>query len=164
MFNIQSANPTHIPLIRKIAENTWWKAYGQILPAGQIKYMLDTLYAEETIRQQMEEGSQSYLLLQDGDMAIGFASFAPREPNIGVYKLHKLYCLPAMQERGCGRLLVQAVEGKVVAGGGSFLELNVNRNNKAKGFYEKMGFSIAYEEDIPIGDYWMNDYVMRKGL
>jgi len=27
-----------------------------------------------------------------------------------------------------------------------------------------MGFTIAYEEDIPIGPYWMNDYVMRKIL
>ena len=25
-----------------------------------------------------------------------------------------------------------------------------------------MGFSVAYEEDIPMGKYWMNDYVMRK--
>jgi hypothetical protein len=27
-----------------------------------------------------------------------------------------------------------------------------------------MGFAIAYEEDIPIGPYWMNDFVMRKEL
>ena len=44
------------------------------------------------------------------------------------------------------------------------LDLNVNRHNKAKNFYEKMGFQVAYEEDIPIGKYWMNDYVMRKIL
>ena len=31
-------------------------------------------------------------------------------------------------------------------------------------FYEKMGFEIVAEEDIPIGDYFMNDYVMRKPL
>jgi hypothetical protein len=40
----------------------------------------------------------------------------------------------------------------------------VNRYNNAKSFYEKMGFAIVREEDIPIGPYWMNDYVMRKAL
>jgi ribosomal protein S18 acetylase RimI-like enzyme len=39
--------------------------------------------------------------------------------------------------------------------------LNVNRYNPAKDFYEKLGFKIILEEDIPIGQYWMNDYVMR---
>jgi ribosomal protein S18 acetylase RimI-like enzyme len=39
--------------------------------------------------------------------------------------------------------------------------LNVNRNNEAKEFYKKLGFKIIREEDIPIGQYWMNDYVMR---
>jgi ribosomal protein S18 acetylase RimI-like enzyme len=41
------------------------------------------------------------------------------------------------------------------------LDLNVNRNNQAKHFYEKIGFNVIREEDIPIGPYWMNDYVMR---
>lgn len=43
------------------------------------------------------------------------------------------------------------------------LELNVNRQNKARIFYEKFGFVIVEEKDIPIGNgYFMNDYVMQK--
>jgi ribosomal protein S18 acetylase RimI-like enzyme len=39
--------------------------------------------------------------------------------------------------------------------------LNVNRNNKALGFYQKFGFVILREEDIDIGNgYFMNDYIM----
>lgn len=43
------------------------------------------------------------------------------------------------------------------------LGLNVNRYNKAKGFYERLGFNVIGEENIPIGNgYFMNDYVMEK--
>ena len=43
--------------------------------------------------------------------------------------------------------------------------LNVNRRNKAKQFYEHLGFTIISEEDIDIGQgYFMNDYVMEKKL
>lgn len=48
--------------------------------------------------------------------------------------------------------------------GAENLDLNVNRYNKARFFYEKVGFVIIKEEDIPMGEYWMNDFVMRKVL
>jgi ribosomal protein S18 acetylase RimI-like enzyme len=60
--------------------------------------------------------------------------------------------------------LLQEVEKAILAKGKNILELNVNKYNPAKDFYEKMGFEVAYEEDIPIGPYWMNDFVMRKKL
>jgi hypothetical protein len=46
--------------------------------------------------------------------------------------------------------------------GGRILRLNVNRYNKARQFYERMGFAVVREEDVPIGNnYFMNDYVME---
>jgi GNAT superfamily N-acetyltransferase len=81
-----------------------------------------------------------------------------------VYKLHKLYCLPKTQGKGYGKILLNAVADKVKAAGKHVLDLNVNRYNNAKTFYEKMGFKAIYEEDIPVGDYFMNDFVMRKEL
>ena len=45
------------------------------------------------------------------------------------------------------------------------LQLNVNRINKARFFYERLGFSVTREEDTDIGhDYFMNDFVMEKPL
>lgn len=168
MIQIISATTAHIRAIRDIAERSWWPAYSQILKAEQIRYMLDTLYAEENIRGQISSGSQQYLLLlEEGGpqgQALGFATYGAREGKPEVYKLHKLYCLPETQGKGYGRHLIEAVTEKCREAGAQLLELNVNRYNKARSFYEKMGFEIAYEENIPIGPYWMNDYVMRKQL
>jgi ribosomal protein S18 acetylase RimI-like enzyme len=42
------------------------------------------------------------------------------------------------------------------------IELQVNRHNKAKDFYTKIGFTIKEEKDFDIGNgYFMNDYVME---
>jgi len=112
----------------------------------------------------MKNSEQTFLLLIEDDEAVAFAAYSPREDDSEIYKLHKLYCLPKTQGKGYGKILINAVIDEVQKAGKHTLDLNVNRHNKALSFYTKMGFEVVYEEDIPIGPYWMNDYVMRKIL
>ena len=72
--------------------------------------------------------------------------------------------LPGTQGKGIGRLLLDEVEANCRERGGRTLWLNVNRYNKAQTFYERQGFRVLREEDIPVGPYWMNDYLMEKEL
>ncbi len=47
----------------------------------------------------------------------------------------------------------------------STLQLQVNRHNTAKDFYELLVFTIIEEADFDIGNgYFMNDYVMEKKI
>lgn len=165
MTKITEATINDAAAIQQMAEAVWWPTYGPILSEEQIKYMLGKMYDITTIKQQISSNSQRYLLLYADEVLTGFAAYSAREENIDVYKLHKLYCLTDTKGKGYGKLLLQAVEQRVKESGSSTLELNVNRHNPALGFYEKMGFNIAYSEDIDIGNgYQMNDYVMRKIL
>ncbi len=163
-MNIREATIADVPAILDIAEKTWWPTYSPILSAKQIAYMLSVLYSEAKISQQISTGEQTFILLFDDDVPVAFAAYSPREEDADIYKLHKLYCLPQTQGKGYGKTLIDEVCKKVKATGKHTLDLNVNRHNKALSFYEKMGFAVAYEEDIPIGPYWMNDFVMRKLL
>ncbi len=126
--------------------------------------MLGEMYAAEKISAQITNGTQTYLLLIEDESPVAFAAYSPREENKDIYKLHKLYCLPETQGKGYGKILINEVAAKTIEAGKGTLDLNVNRLNKARNFYEKMGFMVAYEEDIAIGKYYMNDYVMRKEL
>src|ERR1700761_5563282 len=164
MYSIRQANINDLETIRQIAEDTWWATYSPILEREQISFMLNEIYSVEKISQQLNTSSQTYLLLIEDDKPVAFAAYSPREEDPDIYKLHKLYCLPETQGKGYGKLLINEVANKTTEAGKHTLDLNVNRYNKAKMFYEKMGFMVAYEEDIPIGPYWMNDYVMRKQL
>jgi len=164
MTEIRGTTPEDAPLICRLAEKTWWPTYSPILAAEQISYMLRTIYDEDLIAGQIKNGQQQYLILLHDHVPKGFTAFAPRSGEPNVFKLHKLYCLPETKGMGFGKKLLREVEKGVVASGATILDLNVNRYNPARSFYEKMGFSVIYEEDIPIGPYWMNDYVMRKSL
>ena len=164
MYSIRQASINDLGIIREIAEKTWWATYSPILEKEQIDFMLNKIYSVENISAQLEHGTQTYLLLIENDQPVAFAAYSPREEDPEIYKLHKLYCLPETQGKGYGKVLINEVANKTTEAGKRILDLNVNRHNKAKSFYEKMGFQIAYEEDIPIGKYWMNDYVMRKEL
>jgi len=164
MYIIRTALINDVETIRDIAEKTWWPTYGPLLDTEQISYMLGELYPAEKIRSQIENNTQTYILLEEEGRVVAFASYSPREENPEIYKLHKLYCLPETQGKGYGKILIDTVVQKTMDAGKHTLDLNVNRLNKAKSFYEKMRFAVAYEEDIPIGKYWMNDYVMRREL
>jgi GNAT superfamily N-acetyltransferase len=164
MYLIREATAADVDTILQIANDTWWPTYGQILSKEQVNYMLQTIYSAENISAQIQSRSQIYLLLIEDDKPVAFAAYSQREDNADIYKLHKLYCLPVTQGKGYGKILMNTVAKKAKEAGKYTLDLNVNRYNNAKGFYEKMGFSVVYEEDIAIGPYWMNDYVMRKQL
>lgn len=164
MYSIRQATIDDTPIIIDLAEKVWWPNYSPILEKEQIVFMLGEIYSFEKISSQLKNGSQSYLILEEEGKPVAFAAYSPRDEDPEIYKLHKLYCLPETQGKGYGKILINAVAQKTLEAGKNTLDLNVNRYNKAKDFYEKMGFSVAYEEDIPIGPYWMNDYVMRKEL
>jgi N-acetylglutamate synthase-like GNAT family acetyltransferase len=164
MHTIRKATIKDVETIRQIADQTWWVTYGPILDKEQIAFMLGEIYAADKIREQIATNTQTYLVLSEDKQPVAFAAYSPREENPDIYKLHKLYCLPATQGKGYGKILINEVAKRTIEAGKHMLELNVNRYNDAKSFYAKMGFKISYIQDIPIGKYWMNDYIMRKEL
>jgi diamine N-acetyltransferase len=161
MFIISEATVREIPIITDIAEQTWWPTYRHILTADQIRYMLDAIYGPKTLEAQIQHGLQTYLILRDHDGSQGFAAYGPHPDSPESYKLHKLYVLPHNHNKGYGRALIEEVKTRLTRHDIHRLHLNVNRHNPALRFYEKCGFKLIGEEDVPIGPYWMNDYVMR---
>ena len=161
MIEISDGRQEDIPAIIDIAEKTWWSTYAEILAKEQIEYMLRAIYAPDILRKQIDNEDQTYLLLRDEQGPQGFASFGPRKEDPKTFKVHKIYVLPGNQKKGYGRALIEEITRRLRAQGTGMVDLNVNRFNPARTFYEKLGFHVIREEDVPIGPYWMNDYVMR---
>ncbi|MCE7068428.1 GNAT family N-acetyltransferase [Dyadobacter sp. CY326] len=161
-FSIKHATVEDIPLIIKIQEQTWEPTYREILTKEQIDFMFEKIYSADSLKKQFTEEQHHFLILLNDGIPEGFSSVSADEPE--TFKLHKIYVLPSTQGTGAGKFLLAATEDYVKETGGKKLLLNVNRYNKAKGFYEKMGFVTIGEKDIPIGPYWMNDYILEKEL
>jgi ribosomal protein S18 acetylase RimI-like enzyme len=124
--------------------------------------MLELMYSEASLQKQMSEGHQ-FIIVYDKDAPVGFASYSEITPTI--FKLHKLYILPQHHGGGKGRFVIEHIKKDILTKGAKALQLNVNRNNIAKTFYEKLGFKVIRSEDFDIGNgFYMNDYVMEKKL
>ncbi|MBL0743747.1 GNAT family N-acetyltransferase [Chryseolinea lacunae] len=161
MPEIIDATPADIPLIQSLAERTWWPTYSSIVSDEQIRFMLNAIYTPEALLTSMTEGAQQFILIRDEHGVQGFAAYGPRKEDATQFKLHKLYVLPENQGKGYGAKLIDEVKRRLLALNVHALDLNVNRHNAAKNFYERVGFVVVYDEDVAIGPYWMNDYVMR---
>jgi diamine N-acetyltransferase len=149
--------------VRELASRIFPVTYQDILESRQIGYMMDLIYSPEALVVQLDLG-QNFLIIQSEEMAVGFASYTRLTEN-GIFKLNKLYLDNHIQGRGLGKYLLNDVISKVKAEGGSALRLNVNRHNKAIGFYTNMGFTILYDDLIDIGNgYFMDDLVMELSL
>lgn len=164
MIQIRYANEKDVSVIRLLAISIWWPTYRIILSSEQIQYMLDNIYDEQVLKDQILSKQQEFLIIEINKEPVGFAAFGIKSMDENCYKLHKLYCLQSQQGKGLGKQLLEFVITEVKKKGCQFLDLNVNKYNPAKSFYEKFGFEIIEEIDIPIGPYWMNDFIMRKQL
>jgi len=161
-LNLRRASESDIPLIRDLSLKVWPQTYASILSTDQIGHMMEMMYSEPALKQQLKQRNE-FVIVNDGADPVGFASFGPDSP--GIYKLHKIYLLPNMQGKGAGKFVIDQIVAAMKRKGAMALRLNVNRNNKAVDFYNKMGFEIIREEDIDIGNgFFMNDYVMEKKL
>ena len=163
-LSIRPGDLDDINTIGFLAQQIWPETYGEILTTGQLQYMLNLFYSPASLRRQMLDDKHQFLIVEEGEEPIGFAAWSgTAEP--GVFKLHKLYVLPGRQGKGLGRGMLQYIYQVIRPQGARTLLLNVNRWNKARQFYERMGFAVIKEEDVPIGrGYFMNDYVMEVSV
>ena len=164
IFKMVEATPQDAELIEQLAHVIWVDAYHDILSKEQMDYMLTWMYSPEVLRQQMADG-HTFLLAMLAEKTVGFAGFSIKDSDLMYWKLHKIYLLPETQGKGLGRLLMEEIFRRVKQAGGHYLDLHVNRQNKAQFVYQKMDFKIISSGDYDIGNgYFMNDYVMQKTL
>ncbi|WP_116128149.1 GNAT family N-acetyltransferase [Lewinella sp. IMCC34183] len=174
---IVRATAADIPIIEQLARQVWPVTFGPILSPAQIDYMLDRMYRPEALKQQLADGHVFHLLLDgEGPVAGAYTTGTVRYRPVGYVshqlnylrdttKIHKLYVLPETQGKGYGRLLVRKVEGLARRSGQKALRLDVNYQNPAIAFYERLGFEKLERYDTDIGDgFLMEDWVMIKLL
>jgi len=163
-LSIRFADIGDLNTIGFLAQQIWPPTYREILVQEQLEYMMELFYSPSSLKKQLIEEKHVFILVENGDEPIGFASYSPIRTT-GVYKLHKLYVLPNQQGKGLGKAIVDFIVEDIQPKSAHALQLNVNRYNKAKNFYERLGFEIIREEDIDIGNgYYMNDYIMEKKI
>lgn len=162
-MKLQVASLTDLSIVKDLAYQIWPIAYQDILSDEQLAFMLNRFYAIPALEEQFNKG-HIFLLAEENNVFYGFASYEINALE-NKTKLHKIYVLSTSQGKGVGELLLKEVEKTALSAKNSHLFLNVNKYNRAQGFYIKNGFKIVKEEVIEIGQgFVMDDYVMDKEL
>jgi diamine N-acetyltransferase len=149
--------------VAAFAREIWEEYYVPLIGRAQVDYMLAKFQSVEAMLEQMQAGYE-YFLAQCGDRIVGY--FAVK-PEIAVKRLFisKLYVHKSRRGSGTGRRCMEFIEQLARGRGLPLLWLTVNKGNNSVKAYERLGFRIAEEIVIDIGNgFVMDDYRMEKLL
>lgn len=165
MMTIRKAQKHDCNLINQLASIIFPITYSEILPKQQIDYMMEWMYSPKSLADQMDEG-HNYLIAYDSEnIPVGYVSV--NKEGDDTWHLQKIYVLPNQQGKGIGDFLFeQALDYIRDEDKKPFkIQLNVNRHNKALGFYLRKGMTKIDEGDFPIGNgFFMNDYILELNV
>lgn len=161
MLQLRKIEKDELSIIKDLAYEIWPDTYKEILSEEQLNYMLEKFYSIDNLESQMNNG-QIFELLFEESQILGFVAYEFNCKQSGKLKIHKIYLLSETQGKGFGKFMIDEVIKIAKENNQKGIFLNVNKYNKAKFFYEKLGFVITKEEVIDIGNnYIMDDYVME---
>lgn len=163
-MTIITVEKDQLTIVRQLALEIWPDTFKDILSPEQIDYMLNMMYSQSSLAEQLENNVH-FVLVEENGTYLGFSGFEFHYKNESKTKIHKIYIHQKSQGKGVGRFLIDHIATESLKRNINTLTLNVNRYNKAVGFYEKTGFKTTYTEDIDIGNgFLMEDYVMEKKI
>jgi ribosomal protein S18 acetylase RimI-like enzyme len=153
---LKPATISDISKIYSLAESIWEVHYVPIIGKEQVDFMLQWMYSEHSLKEQMTQKGHSFYLIQKNNEDIGFISVSKGAEAF----IHKFYIHQDFQKEGIGSQVFNQILS--ILESPKSIRLTVNRKNyKSINFYFKNGFCIEKVEDFDIGNgYFMNDFVM----
>lgn len=146
-----------ISVVSDLASTIWNQHYPSIIGQEQVDYMLELMYSQKSLIEQLHQQGHLFFVITLKDENIGFISV--HEEKSGEWHLNKFYIDQDVAAKGIGtasfQLLVEQIKPQT-------LTLQVNRkNHKSINFYFKNGFRIEEVKDFDIGKgYVMEDFIM----
>lgn len=138
---------------------TWHNAYDNLLPDGQVDYMIKKFQSFDVIKNDIARNGYIYYIAVYNNKVIAFCGIKPEDEKLFI---SKIYVLPKYQRQGIASSLFNTVVSEFGAKYKTFY-LTVNKNNsKAISAYKSFGFAITDSVVSDIGDgYVMDDYIME---
>lgn len=164
-MEISRATCKDIPVIQAMADDVFRATYKDIISPAQMEYMIQWMYSVDSLENQIDGDGKAFFIARKSGIPCGYVSVEferMMEDGRKLFHLQKIYVLPEHQGSGVGKALFSHVHAylKSICPAPFRIELNVNRNNSAVEFYERMGMTRDRQGDFPIGDgFFMTDYI-----
>ncbi len=159
-MEIIKADSRYFSRMEDLIHQVWKPTFLHRVDYRQLALMEDEMYSAEAFAEQSRAGHIFLAAMENGEM-LGFISYLEQTD---LYRIPKLYVNPSAHRKGTGSALLNQVRILATEQGKKHLELNINRYNSSLYFYRRYGFYIYRSEDIKLGEFWLNDYVLRYDL
>lgn len=145
--------------VEKLGREIWSKHYIKILSQSQIDYMLEKFQSTDSIKTQIKENYE-YYLIENNNENVGYTAFLSKENYMF---LSKLYIKEKKRGQGIGKQAFNFIKEKCKEKNLNSIRLNVNKYNSLSiEAYKKMGFAIINSMITDVGNgYIMDDYELE---
>jgi GNAT superfamily N-acetyltransferase len=156
-------DPAELETVETLAREIWNEFYVPLIGRAQVDYMVERFQTARAMAAQLQQGYEYYLVSRD-DRPIGYCAVQP-QPDERTLFLSKFYLHRDARGTGTGRALMAFIEQLAEVRGLVSIWLTVNKGNPSVQAYERLGFRIAAELRIDIGQgFVMDDFRMEKSL
>lgn len=152
MAEIRKAFESDIFSAAHVICTAWKIAYAGIVPEKDIEKYTDEGYKSASMLENYNKGLEVYIASENGEDC-GVISFerCTRDDFTDCAYIMQLYVLPSYQGKGVGKLLLDFAEKSASGQGYKRVMLNtLEKNAKARRFYERNGYVFFGTEDSPL--------------
>jgi ribosomal protein S18 acetylase RimI-like enzyme len=169
-LTIRPATADDVERLAKVAWQSFHEAFADH-PANRpedMKAYMDQAFAPETIRNEIADAENIYIVAETGGTLAGYAKLRidSREDCISAespVELCRLYCLEEHIGKGIGRRLMHECLAIAEAEGRDVMWLGVwEFNERAQNFYTKAGFEKCGTHVFLLGSDPQTDWVMQR--
>lgn len=152
-------SPEDFQTLDRLIKEIWPEVFTPIIGSDQVAYMLAHYQSPAAIQKEVQQGAV-YLLLMEGDQAVGYTAYEETPQQL---YLSKLYLHQSTRGKGYAS---QVFDWYEEIASGKTLHLNVNKQNQqAIAVYEHRGFQRVSERSVAIGSgFVMDDFIYDKEI
>ncbi|MGH8176963.1 MAG: GNAT family N-acetyltransferase [Steroidobacter sp.] len=152
-----------ISTVAELAWEIWNEFYVPIIGQMQVDYMVSKFQSAAAITTQIRDGYE-YFLVQRQNHHLGYCAVLVK-PQEGALFISKFYLHGGARGSGTGRICMEFIEQLARQRGLTLLWLTVNKGNPSVNAYQRLGFCVAAELVMDIGEgFVMDDFRMEKRL
>ena len=169
-YEIKEVSADNIKELQQISRQTFLETFGSQNSAENMKEFLDTAYAEEKLKDEVENANSSFYFLTVDNKVAGYlkvneghAQTEQVVPN--ALEIERIYLKQSFQHQGLGLVLIKLAEKIAKEKEKDNMWLGVwEKNYQAQAFYEKDGFKRVGQHTFVVGEDPQTDLILVKRM
>ena len=169
-YEIKEVSVDKIKELQQISRQTFLETFGSQNSAKDMKEFLNTAYAEEKLKDEVENTNSNFYFLTVDNKVAGYLKvnegYAQTEQVVAnALEVERIYLKQSFQHQGLGLVLIKLAEKIAREREKDNMWLGVwEKNYQAQAFYEKDGFKRVSQHTFVVGEDPQTDLILVKRL